>query len=803
MKKILFISAVLLTSLAACDDYIDKFDVDYELTDEKSISYTLTSSDYTTIANYSSNQEIAEAKGTSYSEALAAVATNKYFTSMAPAEDYIPALLEAKYPNATDGSSFKVTYNLYQGTSAYLDELTDIDSYTLSSSDYNSVWGETSTATYLTPKTVSKLSSILASEYTDAADGDAVVVNYLYSEFEPASSGSSTASVTYYLIDDEDDLEAGDYVIAALYDGEYYPFGKTTSESYSYGYMYPDPITVTDGTISSSDAEEQVVTIGATDNGYTLMNSWEQYVYASGTYSSFNFSTSLPDSGAEWAITENGDGTFSIQNLTNEYYAKFSTGYASYGAYSDSKFLYFSDDCSEDTGNFTANDITLPGSSTYVWSHNSYGYWKASGYVSGNQDSESWLTTTVDLSSASNPVLAFTLAINYASSYDPADYFSVKVSSDYSGDVTTATWTDLDVDLSSVGTSWTWYTASGLDLSSFAGSSATIAFVYKSTTDCATTVEIKNVKVTNSAYLDVYLFKAMTEDEISAGAVMAKASGSSYNTSALYTYDGSSWSEYETDEATIVVAQPSFYSDLGADKVSKPDNVLPTYLLQVLPYASKNDKAGVVYIDSSEDMAISEYTYDGSAWSASKVYSTSSTTFVLEDGEYSAQASTYLSETLLGDTGGFTYQDILLTGVTYVWTNTSSYGWKASGYTSSTNYNCESWLVSPEIDLSSATAPGLSFDEAHRYLNSEPLTDYFKIMVSTDYSGDVESCSWDQIEIDETEWSDGSDWTYYTVGPYDLSAYCGYEIRFAIVYISTTTAAPTLEIKNVEVSEME
>ena len=802
MKKILFISAALLTSLAACDDYIDKFDVDYSLTDVLSTTYTLTSSDYSTIANNSTNQEIAAAKDASgaYSDALAEVATNKYFTSMAPAEDYIPALLETKYPNADEGSTIKVTYNLYQGLSEYLSELESISEYTFSTSDYSSIWGDTSSATYLTPKTLSKLTSILDSEYSDASEGDAVLVNYLYSEFEPASSGSSTESVTYTLIEDDDDLSAGDYVIAALVDGEYIPFGKTSAESYSYGYMYGDPITVTDGEISSSDAEEQVVTLTATDAGYTIYNSWGLYVYASGTYSSFNFSSSLPDSGAEWAITANGDGTFSIQNLMNEYYAKYSTSYTSYGAYSASKFQYFYDDCSEDTGNFTANDITLPGTSTYVWSHNSYGYWKASGYVSGNQDSESWLTTSVDLSSASNPTLGFTLAINYASDNDPADYFSVKVSTDYDGDVTAATWTDLEVDLSSVGTSWSWYDAS-IDLSDFAGSAVTIAFVYKSTTDCATTVEIKNVKVVNSAYLDVYLFKATTEAE--AGAVMAGASGSNYNTSALYTYTGSAWEEFTTDEATIVVAQPDFYDDLGADKVSKPASVLPTYLLSELPYASKNDKAGVVYIDSSDEPAVTEYTFDGSAWSESKVYKSTSTTFTLEDGEYTAAASTYLSESLLGDDGGFVAQDILLNGLSYVWTNTSSYGWKASGYSSSTYYVTESWLVSPELDLSSATAPGVSFDEAHRYLTSGSISDYFQIMVSTDYAGDVESCSWDQIEIDESEWSDGSDWTYYTVGPYDLSAFNGNEIRIAIVYKSTSEVGPTLEIKNFEVAEME
>ena len=98
-------------------------------------------------------------------------------------------------------------------------------------------------------------------------------------------------------------------------------------------------------------------------------------------------------------------------------------------------------------------------------------------------------------------------------------------------------------------------------------------------------------------------------------------------------------------------------------------------------------------------------------------------------------AGTYLNESLLGDEGGFTIQDISMQGVNYVWSNTEQYGWKASAYYNNTNYPAESWLVSLVIDLSEAMAPQVAFEEAHRYLNGEALTDHFKIKISILHMG--------------------------------------------------------------------
>ena len=69
------------------------------------------------------------------------------------------------------------------------------------------------------------------------------------------------------------------------------------------------------------------------------------------------------------------------------------------------------------------------------------------------------------------------------------------VSTDYyGGDVTTATWTQLNLDQWPAGNNWTFITSTA-DLNSFVGRRVTIAFKYTSTTSSAATWEVKNFVV--------------------------------------------------------------------------------------------------------------------------------------------------------------------------------------------------------------------------------------------------------------------------------------------------------------------
>lgn len=398
------------------------------------------------------------------------------------------------------------------------------------------------------------------------------------------------------------------------------------------------------------------------------------------------------------------------------------------------------------------------------------------------------------------------LAINHlGENLAATDFFTVRVSSNYTGDVAGATWTDLTYDASKVGSSWS-FTDQSIDLSQFKGQKIVISYGYKSTDKCAPTVELKNTLVKEKKYWDVCLFKEVPENEVAAAMMrMTRASGAYANTAALYVYTNGTWAEYAKEDVNVLVADPKLYAEIGTDYVSKPSIIFPVYLAQKFPYAVKGEQVAVVYKKTADSNPIvEEYTLNGT-WAASTNYSTRTTIFEkAADGTYTAQAGVYLDEALTGgNDGGFTVQDIALTGVSYVWKNDASYGWKASAFMNNTNNETESWLLTPAIDLSEAMTPQLSFEEAHKFLNGNPLSEYMMVKVSTDYIDDVESCTWETVEVDETQWSDGQSWDFYKVGPYSLSAYVGQVIRIAFVYKSTSSAAPTWEIKNVLVNEAE
>lgn len=815
MKKILFISTALLAALTACDDYNDQFNLDSQISDvKKGVAIKLAAADYATIANNATNKEIALSKdpenGT-YVAALEAIGKNRYFASKTEAEWFLPAFITEKYPQADAGSRFSVSYNMYREPSTYLADFKNLKEYTLSNADYRNVWGETASATYLSPSTVKKLPEVLSGAVSNPAEGDMVVVNYAYSEFEPSAGGGSVVPMVYQKVTSFDG-EAGNYVIAAKADdGNYYPFGKLSNESKESAYMYPDPITVSEnGVISQDDGAEQVIAIEATENGYTLKNAWGQYLYQNATYDGFYVSSSKPTEAGEWSISPNSDGTFVLKNIARDKTVKltlYKDSY-SYGCYADSKYTYFSDPMNKESDKFTIKDVTLPEGSTYVWKiDDSHGYYKGSAFVNNkNLVSESYVVSSeIDLSKATAPVLNFTLAINFLNGNKATDFFTVRVSSNYTGDVAGATWTDLTYDASKVGSSWT-FTDQSIDLSQFKGQKIVIAYSYKSTDKCAPTVELKNTLVKEKNYWDVCLFKEVPENEVAAAMMrMTRASGAYANSSSLYVYSDGAWSEYSKEDVNVLVADPKFYAEIGTDYVSKPSVIFPVYLAQKFPYAVKGEQVAVVYKKTADSNPIvEEYTLNGT-WAASTAYSTRTTIFEkAADGTYTAQAGVYLDEPLTGGSdGGFTVQDIALTGVSYVWKSDASYGWKASAFMNNTNYPTESWLLTPAIDLSEAVSPQLSFEEAHKFLNNNPLSEFMMIKVSTDYVDDVETATWDDVEIDETQWSDGQSWDFYKVGPYSLSKYIGQVIRIAFVYKSTSSAAPTWEIKNALVNEAE
>jgi len=131
-------------------------------------------------------------------------------------------------------------------------------------------------------------------------------------------------------------------------------------------------------------------------------------------------------------------------------------------------------------------------------------------------------------------------------------------------------------------------------------------------------------------------------------------------------------------------------------------------------------------------------------------------------------------------------------GLTWVWKldtyNGSSY-MKASAYVGSAKA-AESWLISPEIDLTAAKKATIKLNQA---VNKGAATN-LKLKVSAD-----KGATWNDITIGMPA---GTSWTFQDDEAV-IDEYAGKNIQLALVYVSTTSVCPTWEVKTVTIYEGE
>ena len=816
MKKHTIIASMAIATLllGACnDDYNYQFDIDDSLTDVKSITYTLTSSDYSSIASNSTNQEIALAKDPeteAYVDALTAVGTNKYFTDDASAEDYVPAFLANKYPNADSGSTFVVYYNQYQSPSDYLDDFSSISTYTLTSSDYETVWGDNVKATYLSPSTLSDIPSLLAANVSDAEEGDIVVVNYAYSDQEPSTGGSTgtTGEPTWTQVDllnrasgsnwnyvNVGPISLADFAGETVHIGFRYTSSSAAAPTWElknfkamsapymdvYVYALQDDGTYAKQT-SFAGAGSYVFLGMGTDGAYypfgLLKASSYTYGYMYSSAVTVTDGVIAADDAADWVITvEAGvtDGTYTLKNALDKYI------YAS-GSYNSFNLA----DATDGTSNYEWT-ITKAGGADLFEIVNTYNDKTVKLYYY----SGSWCYGMYSDSTLANYIYEENSLLG-----DEGDFTIYTVTTD---DALSYIWTNT----SSYGWKASAYANSTYYTTESYLVSPAIEIDESATLPCFTIDE--TYRYSSGSGEDITAWVSTDYDTTMATGLkgLAAQASSTNNAAAVYAYDGSSWSEYTTDEAAILAVDESIYNALGTSYLEDPSTTIPTVLAQKYPYAVADDVVGVVYQATSSSLTIAEYTYDGTTWAETSTTIVESLTFSKNDsGDIEAEMSTFLSQSFLSSNeGGFSIEDINLSGLTYVWTTTASYGWKASAYANSTYYAAESYLVSSEIDLRKATQPLLSITHVHRYLNDESdQPNYLNVVISTDYSGDAASATWTPVTV---TWATGSDWTFVTSTGTDLTEFAGNKVRLAFHYQSDTGCAPTWEISAVSIKEAE
>lgn len=156
----------------------------------------------------------------------------------------------------------------------------------------------------------------------------------------------------------------------------------------------------------------------------------------------------------------------------------------------------FSANFDTDAEGFEFKNVTLSGSLSYVWKQDSYngkGYLKASAFANSKSNaSEAWaVSPAINLKDSKKATLSFRHAINKIAPGVPAEMCTVWASTDYTGDVKTATWTQINVPSYPEGTSWTFIDAGTMDISAFCGNEKVyIAFKYASTDEASGTWEV-------------------------------------------------------------------------------------------------------------------------------------------------------------------------------------------------------------------------------------------------------------------------------------------------------------------------
>lgn len=142
---------------------------------------------------------------------------------------------------------------------------------------------------------------------------------------------------------------------------------------------------------------------------------------------------------------------------------------------------------------------------------------------------------------------------------------------------------------------------------------------------------------------------------------------------------------------------------------------------------------------------------------------------------------------------GFTIENKdLPSELSWIWQHDSKYQYvKASAYKNQ-SYASESWLVSPEIDLTTATSAILTFEHAINKGNVANIKNEQVVNITKD-----NGATW--TALTDLTYPGGTSWDFVSSGNIDLSAYAGSKVKIAFQYKSTTSSSATWEIKNVKV----
>lgn len=204
-------------------------------------------------------------------------------------------------------------------------------------------------------------------------------------------------------------------------------------------------------------------------------------------------------------------------------------------------------------------------------------YAEGNGYSGGQVANEDWLISpSIDLTSETDIKFQINQAINYATDIS---LLKILVSTNYTGNIATATWNEIDLATAPAGNSNDFILSEEFNFNTYAGQTINIALKYKSTDSDAARwrvdqLSIKRVGITGqtNTLQDYYVYT---------GGVWKKAEGVYYLTAADY------------DAMGTTSGLPGQYNNFSS--TAAPENYLPTFLDIKYPFAQEENEMIVVY----------------------------------------------------------------------------------------------------------------------------------------------------------------------------------------------------------------
>ena len=245
-------------------------------------------------------------------------------------------------------------------------------------------------------------------------------------------------------------------------------------------------------------------------------------------------------------------------------------------------------------------------------------YIQGNGFDGGAQENDDWLVSpTIDLSGESDVKFQISQAINYATDLS---LMKILVATDYSGDVTTATWNEIVLTNTPAGNSNDFIVSEDYDFSAYDGLSINIAFHYTSTATDAGRWRI------NQMMLKTIGVTGATNQK---GDYFVYTEGAWEPSSGLYYLSSADFNSMGTGSG-----QPGENDTFGSS--ISPDNYLGTFLKLKFPYAQEEDELIVIYDYFSSSSGAQRrgnlYTFGNGEWTGHQSVIATTLQFGLDNG---------------------------------------------------------------------------------------------------------------------------------------------------------------------------